>query len=141
MYGPPGYAYVYLIYGMYHCMNIVCEAMGTPNAVLIRALEPIMGQDFMSLNRYSKKYISLNKREKLNISNGPGKLCDAMGINMKINKKDLCGNKIYLAYVKDEEIKKESIQARPRININYAEEAIHYPWRFILKDSSYISKK
>ena len=141
MFGPPGHAYVYLIYGMYYCMNIVCEAEGIPNAVLIRALEPIKGQDIMSKNRYSQEYDKLDKRKKINMTNGPGKLCDAMEITINYNKEDLCGSKLYIAHNENYTIQENDIGTSPRINIDYAEEAIHFPWRFFLKGNPYVLKK
>lgn len=130
MFGPGGYAYVYLIYGMYHCFNIVSHTVGKPEAVLIRALEPVEGIALMQRRR--------NTDVLKKLCSGPGKLCAAMGITRGENGMDLCGEQLYVlegAAVHDMEI-----AATPRINIDYAGEAKDYPWRFIIKGSKYISR-
>ena len=85
MFGPGGRAYIYFIYGMYDCMNVVCAEKDVPEAVLIRGLEPVKGIEEMSFNRYATSYDLLTKRQMINITNGPGKLCRAMGITRKLN--------------------------------------------------------
>jgi DNA-3-methyladenine glycosylase len=139
MFGPGGFAYVFIIYGMYNCMNIVTANIGQPQAILIRALEPIEGFETMAEFRYKKHFSELNKGAVRGISNGPGKLCDAMGITRKHNGLDLCGDELYL--LEDEEAEKFEIVTTKRINIDYAEEAIDFPWRFYIKDNKYVSKK
>ncbi|MCM8709478.1 DNA-3-methyladenine glycosylase [Clostridium sp. SYSU_GA19001] len=139
MYGPPGFAYVYMIYGMYNCMNVVAEDIGKPQAILIRALEPVKGLEAMSKFRYGKEYYKLSKREKLGLTSGPGKLCKAFNIDRSVNGEDLCKEKLYI--FKDEVEEKFEIITTKRINIDYAEEAKDYPWRFYIKDNSYVSKK
>lgn len=131
MFGQGGHAYVYLIYGMYYCMNIVSNQKDYPEAVLLRALEPYDGIDIMKKRRKTDKI--------LNLCSGPGKLCQAMGISKTENGMDLCGDTIYL--VSGEVIPPANIIATPRINIDYAKEARDYPWRFIIKDNLFISKK
>ncbi|KPU45436.1 putative 3-methyladenine DNA glycosylase [Oxobacter pfennigii] len=138
MYGLPGFAYVYFIYGMYYCMNVVTQDIGTPQAVLIRALEPVGGLQQMSHNRYGKDYDTLSKMQKKNLANGPGKLCIALNINRSDNGEDLLSDKLYIAY--DDIEPQFTIESSPRINIGYAEEAIDYPWRFYMKDNTYVSK-
>lgn len=131
-YNEGGYAYIYLIYGMHYCMNIVTNVKDVPHAVLIRALEPVEGIEIMKKRR--------NTSDIKNLCNGPGKLCKAMAINQKCYGMDLCGDELYLEY-SDKKIDEKDITATPRINIDYAEEAKNFPWRFILKDSNYISVK
>jgi DNA-3-methyladenine glycosylase len=139
MYGSPGFAYVYIIYGMYNCMNVVVEEINRPQAILIRALEPVDGLETMSKFRYNKKYNELSKSEKKGLTNGPGKLCKALNITRGQNGEDLCGNKLYI----EENENKENFEVvtTTRINIDYAEEAKDYPWRFYIKDNIYVSKK
>lgn len=124
-----GHAYIYLIYGMYHCMNVVANEKNIPESVLIRALEPIEGIELMKKRR---------KTEKLkNLCSGPGKLCQAMGINMTHYGTDLCDNIIYI-----EDNKKDyEIEQSKRIKIDYAGDAKDYLWRFTAKNNKYISKK
>jgi DNA-3-methyladenine glycosylase len=137
MFGPSGQAYVYLIYGMYHCMNIVAAEPDNPQAVLIRALEPIDGLDLMAYRRYSKSLSDCSRKELLNLTNGPGKLCQAMKITIKNNGESLTGNSLYI--VKQGTPKASDIITTTRINIAYAEEAVHFPYRFYIKNSPYVS--
>ncbi|WP_127837256.1 DNA-3-methyladenine glycosylase [Clostridium prolinivorans] len=139
MYGNPGFAYIYMIYGMYNCMNVVVEEINKPQAVLIRALEPVKGFEIMSKFRYKKNYKIISKREKLGLTNGPGKLCKALNIDRTLNGEDLCGSRLYIL---ENDIKENfHIVASKRINIDYAEEAKDYLWRFYIKDNPYISIK
>lgn len=137
MFGPPGHSYVYLIYGMYNCFNIVTQGVGEPAAVLIRAVEPAEGLEKMTYNRYGKVPSDLSKKELINLTNGPGKLCKAMGIDKSLNAVDLCGEYFYLTEGNNEEFE---IVTTKRINIDYAEEAIDFPWRFYIKNNPYVSK-
>ncbi len=130
-YGEGGYAYIYLIYGMYYCMNIVTNRADIPEVVLLRALEPIEGIDLMKKRRGTDKI--------LNLCSGPGKLCSAMGITMDNYGTDLCGSQLYLE--ESEGCKTDGIVASRRINIDYAGEAKDYLWRFTIKDNKYISVK
>jgi DNA-3-methyladenine glycosylase len=139
MYGPPGFAYVYIIYGMYNCMNVVVKEIGIPQAILIRALEPVKGLDKMSRYRYSKNYEELSRREIIGLTSGPGKLCKAFSIDRAQNGLDLCGDIIYI--LKDEKEEIFDMVSTTRINIDYAEEAKDYPWRFYIKNNPYVSKK
>jgi DNA-3-methyladenine glycosylase len=138
MYGPAGHAYVYIIYGMYNCMNIITEGVDIPRGVLIRAIEPIEGLDEMALSRFNKKYNELKRSQILNLTSGPGKLCIAMNITSADNGEDLCGNKLYVA--EDKEKNTFEIVSSKRINIDYAEEYINCPWRFYIKGNPYVSK-
>lgn len=128
-YGDGGYAYVYLIYGMYHCFNIVASNKNNPESVLIRAIEPIEGIELMKKRRKTDK---IN-----NLCNGPGKLTQAMAINMNHYGTDLCSNIIYL---EDNLMKNFEIVESKRINIDYAGEAKDYLWRFTAKDNKFVSK-
>lgn len=125
MYHKGGTSYVYLIYGMYNCMNVVANKTGIPEAVLIRGVIPY--------DEASKKLmLQLHpvKQEK-HLSDGPGKLCLAMNIDRSLDDVDLCKPHADF-YIADAGIKisEEQIQSAPRINIDYAEEAKDYPWRF-----------
>ncbi|MCB2313952.1 DNA-3-methyladenine glycosylase [Clostridium tagluense] len=139
LYGKPGIAYVYFIYGMYHCFNVITKEEGSPEGVLIRAIEPIDGIDEMSKLRFNKVYNELTKAQFKNLSSGPSKLCIAMNINKENNKQDLCSGNLYIEESMDKE-KIEIIEAK-RIGIDYAEEAKDFKWRFYIKDNVWVSVK
>lgn len=126
-YGPGGFAYVYLIYGMYVCLNVVTNQKDVPQVVLLRALEPVEGLELMGKRR--------GKTAKKDLCSGPGKLCQAMGIGREDNGADLCGEDFFFI---DTGLTPE-IDVTRRINIDYAEEAIEYPWRFVWKNSEFLS--
>lgn len=128
MYKPGGIAYIYLIYGMYNCLNTVTEQEGSPCAVLIRGGEPVGDLDRLSLMRYGKPYDELSKYQLKNFANGPGKLCLALGIDRTLNGTDLTGDVLYIT----QGDKPKSIKTGKRINIDYAEEARDFPWRFYI---------
>lgn len=130
-FGEGGYAYVYLIYGMYHCMNIVTGNVDEPQVLLLRALEPIEGIALMEKRRKTTKL--------KNLCSGPGKLCQAMGITGEDYGKDLCGNEIYLEDAPA--LLAENILRSKRINIDYAEEAKEFLWRYTIKNDPFVSCK
>lgn len=138
MYGGPGYSYVFFIYGMYNCFNIVTREEGIPQAVLIRAVEPVEGFDIMAESRFKKPFNQLTNSQNKGLTNGPGKLCMALSIDRNLNGEDLCDNKLYL---EEWESQKISIVEAKRIGIDYAEEAKDYLWRFYIKDNKYVSVK
>lgn len=119
MFGPPGFAYVYLIYGMYHCFNVVTEPTGIGSAVLIRAIEPIE---------------NISER-----TQGPGLLCKAMGIETSLNAHDLTGDTLFISAEKYEDPKE--IIATSRIGVGYAKDWALKPLRFYIENNPYISKK
>ncbi len=133
MWGSPGHAYVYLIYGMYWCLNLVTEEEGIPRAVLIRALEPLEGQQLMAKRR---GFSELNPRKKKELTNGPGKLCMAMGIDGSLSGADLTADILYLA----EGEGSFKIITSTRINVDYAEEDASRPWRFMIFGNPYVSR-
>ncbi|WP_326910601.1 DNA-3-methyladenine glycosylase [Sedimentibacter sp. MB31-C6] len=130
MYGPPGYTYVYLIYGMYYCLNFVTEGEGVCSAVLIRAAEPVENIGLMCNNRYNKSLNEISKQQLKNLSNGPGKLCIALDISKEDNGVDLTKEEIYLL---DDEYTNFLVEKSKRINIDYAEEAKDFLWRYTIK--------
>lgn len=159
MFGPPGHAYIYLIYGINYCFNIVTEKNGYPAAVLIRALEPVEGIEKMARNRKLTFHFSPLT---LNLSNGPGKLCQALQIDKTLNKIDLTGD---ILWVEDRGekinphtfpsgikpgkqdtwegvgVKPQNIIAAKRIGVNYAKKYKDKLWRFYLADNNFVSKK
>ena len=137
LFGPPGHAYIYLIYGMYHCLNVVTEPEGEPAAVLIRAMEPVTGKDTICRLRFGDKPLTAYRGK--NFLNGPGKLCKGLSLTKAENGLDLTEDTLYLCDspldfgVPLTERPKERICAGPRIGIDYAEEARDFPWRFWLE--------
>ena len=143
-----GHIYVYLIYGMYHFLNISANVENIPECVLIRAIEPIIGFDKIAFNRYKKDYDELTNYQKKNITNGPGKLCMALEIDRSFNSKYILDSDLYISdFYIDENGEKvfadndfEVVESK-RINIDYSEEAKDYLWRFYIKDNKYVSVK
>ena len=131
MYGLGGTAYVFFVYGMYNQFNVVTNVKDAPHAVLIRALEPVEGIELMRKRRRGQP--------DHNLTNGPGKLCIALGIDRKLDAADLLGNKVWIE--EGEKISRPLIASGPRIGIDYAEDWIHKPWRFWIKDSPFVSRK
>lgn len=149
MYGIGGTVYIYSIYGMYLCLNAITVGEGDPQGVLIRAIEPLMGIDFMAKARTKKYYNELTNKEILNLTSGPSKLCLALGIAKDLNNTLFWGGELYISE-KDKEIERlcelkenktgEIIHSK-RIGVDYAEEAKDYLYRFYYKDNLFVSKK
>lgn len=127
MFGPPGTAYVYLIYGMYHCFNVVTATEGEGEAVLIRALEPLQGLPLMAARR------SCNNERLL--TSGPGRLCQAMAINSCQNGADLAAEPLYLA---DDGYQPKEIITATRIGISVGAELL---LRFYMAGNRFVSRK
>ncbi len=127
-----GSAYVYFIYGMYYCFNVVTEPQNVPCAVLIRGADFIEHSDLNSLSlfRYDKVYNELSRYQIKNFANGPGKLCKALGITKALDKESLLGDCFYIC--RGEDISEKFIKVGKRINIDYAEEAKDFLWRFYI---------
>jgi DNA-3-methyladenine glycosylase len=119
MFGPPGHAYVYLIYGMYYCMNVVTEREGHASAVLLRAVEPVRNIDGRT--------------------QGPGLLCKAMRIDRRLNGHDLVSDDFYIAAPPEEE--PLTIVRRPRVGVAYAKHWQKRLLRFYIKGNPFVSKK
>jgi DNA-3-methyladenine glycosylase len=131
MYGLGGVAYVYFVYGMYYQFNVVCNLTDIPHAILVRAVEPVEGIELMRERRH--------QHPDHNLTNGPGKLCIALGIDRTLNNADLLGDRVWLEeYMR---ISPRRIARGPRIGIDYAEEWIDKPWRFWIRDNPYVSRK
>ncbi|WP_346884017.1 DNA-3-methyladenine glycosylase [Clostridium sp. UBA4395] len=131
-----GIAYVYKIYGMYNCMNIVTGCEDDPQGVLIRAIEPIEGIEVMSKNRFNKPFTKLKPREILNLTSGPGKLCIALNIDKSLNTHSILSEELSL-YADD--FKDFKIVYSKRIGIDYAEEAKDFLWRYYIEGNKYVS--
>ena len=139
LYSDCGVAYVYFIYGLYHCFNVVTNEKDVAEAVLIRAIEPLNEFDYISRVRYKKQFKELSKTQIKNLTNGPSKLCLAYLID-----KDLNGDKLYeqgKIYLEESEENDFEIVKTKRIGIDYAEEAKDFLWRFYIKDNDLVLKK
>lgn len=131
-----GHIYVYLIYGMYNCLNLSANNENIPECVLIRVVEPINSFDEISYNRFNKSYGELNSYQRKNLTNGPGKLCKALKIDRSLSGKTIFGNELYIEDNLDNNF---NIVESKRINIDYAEEAADYPLRFYIDNNKYVS--
>lgn len=128
MFGPAGYLYVYFTYGMHYCCNVVTGAEGEGSAVLIRALEPLEGQDIMSHYR--------GARTGTELTNGPAKVCQALAIDKTLNGVDLGHEPLRLLL--NPPLIPSSIVQTTRIGISQAREV---PWRFFIKDNKFVSRR
>ena len=128
LFTPPGTAYIYLIYGMYHCLNFVTEPEGEPSAVLIRGVQAVTNGDIIAKNRFGCKMEEMTAYQRKNFLNGPGKVCKGLDLTREQNGLDLTSSHNPL-YVCDGPAPKQ-IQVGKRIGIDYAEEAVDFPWRF-----------
>lgn len=123
-----GHAYIYFIYGMYYMLNVVTEPEGSPCAVLLRGAIPAEGHDMIARNRFGINYASLDARRKKSLLDGPGKLCSGLGLTKEQNKLDLLGDRLFIE--RPDMSPSFAIGVSKRIGIDYAEEAVHYPYRF-----------
>jgi DNA-3-methyladenine glycosylase len=132
-FGAKGHAYIYQIYGMYFCFDVTSgRSVGKPEAILVRALEPIDGVEVM----IKRRGVSGNRI--VNLTNGPSRLCMAMDITRKQNGTDLCIPPLYIDTGVTVEGKR--IMQTNRVNVDYAEEWRHLPWRFFIKNNGFVSK-
>jgi len=127
LYGAPGIAYVYFIYGVHWCFNAVTRAVGSPSAVLVRALEPLEGLELMRERR--------GVAHDRDLTNGPGKLCEALGITGALNGMPL--QKPPIEILRGEPVPDARVQVTPRIGITKSAE---WPLRWLVRDNPYVSK-
>ncbi|MDN3693135.1 DNA-3-methyladenine glycosylase [Chryseobacterium tructae] len=132
LYSHGGVSYVYLCYGIHHLFNVVTSVVDEPHAVLVRAIEPLIGSEIMEHRRNMPA-------SKAAISSGPGSAAKALGIDRSFNKKDLQGHEIW---IEDHGIRytSDDIIAGSRIGVAYAQEDALLPWRFFVKGNKYVSK-
>ncbi len=128
IFGPPGHAYVYFIYGMYECLNLVAEPEGKPGCVLIRALEPVAGIELMRRRRPAARKLE-------DLASGPGKLTLAMGITRAQNGADVTRGTLVVRRPAEE--RAVEIDVTPRIGIR---ECADWPLRFVIRGSRFVSK-
>ncbi len=138
MYARAGTSYVYFTYGMHHCFNVVCGAVDEPLAVLIRALKPTEGLDFMARNRAARKPDKALADSDL--CSGPAKLCQALMIDKAQDGADLTtDNAIFIERIRTSPIHEQNVVNTPRIGIDYAGHWARKPLRWCLKGSPYVS--
>ncbi len=128
MYGPPGYAYVFFVYGMHHHVNLVTTKEGAPHAVLIRAVEPVEGIELMVRRRGRPEGDP-------NLTNGPGKVCVAFAIDRRAYGADLCRGPLFLA-----DGPRGPIARSPRVGIDSAGAWATRPWRFFERGNRWVSR-
>jgi len=131
MYAMGGTAYVYFVYGMYHQFNVVTNLEDVPHAVLVRALEPVEGIGLMRKRRRGRSDQSL--------TNGPGKLCIALGIDRALDRADLLGARAWIEEGRGR-IPPSAIAVGRRIGIDYAGEWVDKPWRFWIRSNPFVSR-
>jgi DNA-3-methyladenine glycosylase len=127
MFGPPGHAYVFLLYGQHYHLNLVTGAVDQPEAVLVRAVEPLWGLEIMSTRR------NVPAEQKV-LTNGPGKLCQAFGIGKPHNGRDLTHGELHLSAGPAGPIGRSK-----RIGVDYAGDWAERPWRFYERGNRYVS--
>lgn len=130
MFGPPGRSYVYLVYGLHHCLNLVCEREGRAAAVLLRAGEPLEGFARMAALRQG--------RTRRDWARGPGRLCAALALDRRHDGLALPHAELWLEA--GHPLSRPRVEAGPRVGVGYAGEAARWPWRFREKDSPWTSR-
>jgi len=139
LYAAPGTAYVYLIYGMYNCLNFVTGPEGVASAILVRGCVPVRNADAIARRRFGVTADRMSAYQRRNFMNGPGKLCRGLAIDRTLNALPLGSGALYLA----RDLPELGLERRPdglpfhtgkRIGIDYAEEAVDFPWRFWLDE-------
>jgi len=132
MYGEPGHAYVYFIYGMHHCFNVVTERENYPAAVLIRALEPLEGIEAMRARRGGVPNLWL--------TSGPARLCQALGIDRLFDGADLCAPDALLFIEQEAGVHDDAAATGPRVGVRGDAAALTAPWRFYIRGSRHVSR-
>lgn len=140
LYMQGGVSYIYSIYGMYYCFNTITGEEDDAQGVLIRAVEPVMGIEEMSINRFNKEFSELTSKELLNLTSGPSKLCIALKLDKNLNKHSLLSDELFIGEKENESYDFDIIECK-RIGIDYAEEAKDFLWRYYIKGNKFISIK
>jgi DNA-3-methyladenine glycosylase len=134
MFKEGGYLYVYFTYGAHFCCNVVTGKDGQGTAVLIRAVEPLVNINKMIKNRFGRKLKS--EKEILNLTSGPGKVCEAFKIDKSFSGIDLLGDQIFI--LENKKVNQKFIGISKRIGIT---RSVDLPWRFFIKDNPFLSRK
>ena len=138
MWGPAGHAYIYFVYGMHHCMNVVAERPGEPTAVLLRALEPLEGLDRMRANRALKRPAA--RLREADLCSGPARLAQALQLDRSLDGTDLVTD-ASLFLERGARVAPHHIVAGPRIGVAYAGEWAEAPLRFRVSGNPHVSRK
>jgi len=133
MYGAPGHAYVYFVYGMHHCVNVVCQATGVPEAVLVRALEPLAGEGLMRRRR------GLPDAPAWRLCRGPGAVCRALAITRAENGTDLVRSRLRI--LDAPAVAGRRVARTRRIGVDYAGADAARPWRLVVRGSAAVSAR
>jgi len=133
MYLDGGHAYVYFTYGMHWCMNVVTQESDIAEAVLLRAAEPVAGLETIRERRPKAK-------RDVDLMSGPGKICAALAIDRSLDGEPLDGETLFLTK-RDVELADDDIAVTPRVGVDYAGDAAHWPLRFYVRDSKYVSRR
>ena len=138
MFGPPGHAYIYLIYGMHHCLNFVTEPEGEPSAVLLRGIQPVAGIDTIRRLRFGDA--PMTPYRQAHFMDGPGKVCHGLSLTRAENGLDLTGDTLFLCDAPEDAglsplppLLPQKVCCGKRIGVDYAEEAKDFLWRFWLE--------
>lgn len=132
LFAHPGTSYIYLIYGMHHCLNLVTEPEGEPCAVLIRGVQAVENGDIIAKNRFGCKMEEMTSNQKKHFLDGPGKVCQGLGLTRAENALDLLGETLFLT--PGTPPVPEQVRCGKRIGIDYAQEARDFPWRFWIEE-------
>jgi DNA-3-methyladenine glycosylase len=132
MYLDGGHAYVYFTYGMHWCMNVVTQESDIAEAVLLRAAEPVAGLETIRMRRPKAK-------REVDLMSGPGKICAALAIDRSLDGEPLDGETLFVTK-RDAEIADDDIVVSPRVGVDYAGDAAHWPLRFYVRGSKYVSR-
>jgi DNA-3-methyladenine glycosylase len=134
MYGPAGHAYVYFVYGMHHCFNVVAAGIDQPEAVLVRALEPIVGIELMRRRRGDHNHLPV-----VSLARGPGNVCRAMGIDRSLNGADLLDGPLTIRRPRSRPLAR--IGSAPRVGVDYAGAHARRHWRLYDPRSAAVSAR
>ena len=140
MFMQPGVAYVYFIYGMHFCFNVVTEAAGIPAAVLVRALEPVEGLEIMRLNRARYRARSGGPPADRDLCRGPARLCRALAIDRAFSGYDMLQDSSRLFIEHDRPVADDRVRVSPRIGVTGDESARTVEWRWLIADSPFVSR-
>jgi DNA-3-methyladenine glycosylase len=136
--GPGGHAYVYLIYGMHHCFNVVTEPAGTPSAVLVRAARPLEGMEVMVARRGKTPDAKATGSSLITLTSGPGRLAAAYGLTRADTGLDVTKPPLFIAAGRP--VPDAMVLAAPRIGVDYAGEDALLPYRFVVRGDPFVSK-